>query len=41
MNLEMLRELDWMSMWKQIAEKELMVMLHTALADQVCGIPSD
>ena len=35
MNLTMLRDLDWMAMWRRVAEKELMVMLHTALADQV------
>lgn len=35
MNLEKLRDLDWMTMWRQVAEKELMVMIHTALADQV------
>lgn len=34
MNLEQLRQLDWMTMWRQIAEKELVTMLATSLADQ-------
>ena len=35
MNLAILRGIDWMRIWRQVAEKELQVMLHTALADQV------
>ena len=35
MNLSMLRKLNWMQMWKRIAEKELMTMFATSLADQV------
>lgn len=34
MNLAMLRKLNWMQMWKHIAEKELMTMFTTSLADQ-------
>ena len=34
MNLAMLRKLNWMQMWKRIAEKELMTMFATSLADQ-------
>ncbi|XP_052215378.1 xylosyl- and glucuronyltransferase LARGE2s-like isoform X2 [Dreissena polymorpha] len=34
MNLAILRGIDWMRIWRQVAEKELQVMLHTALADQ-------
>ncbi|XP_045174255.2 xylosyl- and glucuronyltransferase LARGE2s-like [Mercenaria mercenaria] len=34
MNLKMLRDLDWMTLWRQVAEKELMTMLATSLADQ-------
>lgn len=34
MNLAVLRQLDWMTMWKQTAEKELQTMLATSLADQ-------
>ena len=35
MNLGILRKLDWMQMWKTIAQKELVTMLATSLADQV------
>ncbi|WAR01088.1 LARG2-like protein [Mya arenaria] len=34
MNLDILRAIGWMSTWRQVAEKELLVMYHTALADQ-------
>ncbi|KAL4225615.1 Xylosyl- and glucuronyltransferase large2 [Mactra antiquata] len=34
MNLEMLRQLKWMRLWRQVAEKDLMTMLSTQLADQ-------
>ncbi|PVD33722.1 hypothetical protein C0Q70_04982 [Pomacea canaliculata] len=34
LDLKMLRELSWMQMWRLIAEKELMSMLATSLADQ-------
>jgi glycosyltransferase-like protein LARGE len=33
--LEKLRALDWVQTWRLIAERELMTMLSTALADQV------
>lgn len=35
MNLRVLREMNWMEMWKKIAEKELETMQYTQLADQV------
>lgn len=34
MNLERLREVGWNQMWRLIAEKELMTMYSTSLADQ-------
>ncbi|ESO84696.1 hypothetical protein LOTGIDRAFT_196563 [Lottia gigantea] len=34
LDLKALREIGWMQMWKLIAEKELMTMLATSLADQ-------
>ncbi|KAK6191618.1 hypothetical protein SNE40_003262 [Patella caerulea] len=34
LDLNMLRDISWMQMWRLIAEKELMTMLATALADQ-------
>lgn len=35
MNLRVLREMNWMEMWKKIAVKELETMQYTQLADQV------
>lgn len=34
MNLEKLRELNWLNMWKMVAEKELLTYYKTTLADQ-------
>ncbi|XP_076328863.1 xylosyl- and glucuronyltransferase LARGE1-like isoform X1 [Tachypleus tridentatus] len=34
LHLQRLRELSWMQMWRLIAEKELLSMLSTSLADQ-------
>ncbi|XP_076351503.1 xylosyl- and glucuronyltransferase LARGE1-like isoform X2 [Tachypleus tridentatus] len=34
LHLDRLREVSWMQMWKLIAEKELLSMLSTSLADQ-------
>ncbi|XP_071099912.1 xylosyl- and glucuronyltransferase LARGE1-like [Haliotis cracherodii] len=34
LDLKILKELNWMQMWRLIAEKELMSMLATSLADQ-------
>ncbi|KAL3842467.1 hypothetical protein ACJMK2_020489 [Sinanodonta woodiana] len=34
LDLRKLREFNWMEMWKLVAEKELMTMFSTALADQ-------
>lgn len=35
LDLEKLRDIGWMDMWKKIAEEELQTMLYTSLADQV------
>ena len=35
MDLERLREIGWSQMWRLIAERELMTLYSTALADQV------
>jgi hypothetical protein len=35
MNLGVLREMNWMEMWRKIAVKELETMQYTQLADQV------
>lgn len=35
MNLRVLREMNWMEMWKKVAVKELETMQYTQLADQV------
>jgi len=34
MNLERLRQFDWSQIWKMVAEKELLSLFSTALADQ-------
>lgn len=35
LDLQKLRDMKWMELWKQVAEKELVTMQHTSLADQV------
>lgn len=35
LHLRKLRDISWMQMWRLIAEKELLSMLSTSLADQV------
>ena len=35
LDLYKLRQTKWMSLWRLVAEKELMNMLSTSLADQV------
>ncbi len=35
LDLSRLRKINWMQTWRLIAERELMTMLSTALADQV------
>ena len=35
LDLTRLRKMNWMQTWRLIAERELMTMLSTALADQV------
>lgn len=37
--LDRLRRLGWEQMWRLTAERELMSMLSTSLADQVTGLP--
>lgn len=36
LHLERLRRLGWEQLWRLTAERELMSMLSTSLADQVC-----
>ena len=38
LDLEKLRRINWMQTWRLIAERELMSMLSTALADQVSSL---
>ena len=40
MELSRLREIHWHTMWRTVAEHNLMTLLSTSLADQVCKICS-